>query len=116
MASSANAVATVPDPDQGFVNLSHFASVPGSDMIKKSYPPLVGRVVQPLRVSFDLASLSRKMSQSFLYFHAPVSQPGCVSWLDISLHRSRLLFLIKIKSTINQLISVYGLWRGGIVI
>lgn len=88
MASSAKTVAMVFDPGQSFVNLSHFASVPGSYMIKKSYSPLVGRVVKPLGVSFDLTSLSRKMSKSRL--------------------------LISIKSTIiNQVVIVSGLARGG---
>jgi hypothetical protein len=37
--------------------------------------------------------LGRKMSQDFLDFNAPASQPGCVSRLNIALHRSTLLKL-----------------------
>jgi hypothetical protein len=91
MASGANPVAIILDPDQSVINLGHLAAVPGGNTIKKSYPPLVRRVIQPLGVIFNLMSFSKKMSQSFLDFPASASQPRCVSSLNIALHRSSLL-------------------------
>jgi hypothetical protein len=97
LASHADAVARILDPGQGFIDLSHFTAVPGGYTIKESYTSLVGGVVQPFSVTFDLMPLTRKMSQSFLDFHTPASQPGCVSPLNIALHRSGLLPLERIR-------------------
>jgi hypothetical protein len=91
MASGANTVAIILEPGQGVINLGHLAAVPCGDPIKESYSPLVRGVIQPLGVIFYLMSLSKKMSQSFLDFHASASQPCCVSWLNLALHRSGLL-------------------------
>jgi len=91
MARSANPVPIILSPGQGFIDLSHLAAVPGGDTIKESYAPLVRAVIQPLSITFDLMSLTRKVSQSFFDFHPPASQPGCVRWLNIVLHRSSLL-------------------------
>jgi hypothetical protein len=93
MASSAKAVVIIRGPGQRFVNLSHLAAVPGGDTIKETDAPFVCAVIQPLGVILDLVSFARKMSQSFFNFHAPASQPGCVGWLHIVLHRSKLLQL-----------------------
>jgi hypothetical protein len=73
MASSANTVPIIFDPSQSFINLSHLAAVPRGHTIKESYTPLIGVIIQPLGVTFDLMSFSRKMSQSFLDFEAPTS-------------------------------------------
>src|SRR5918993_347899 len=93
MASSAKTVAIILGLSQRFINLSHLATVPGGDTIKKIEAPLVCAVIQPLGVILDLISLARKVSQSFFNLHAPASQPGCVGWLHIVLHRSKLLQL-----------------------
>ena len=91
MARSANPVPIILSPGQGFIDLSHLAAVPGGDTIKESYAPLVRAVIKPLSVILYLMSFTRKMSQSFFDFHPPASQPGCVRWLNIVLHRSNLL-------------------------
>jgi hypothetical protein len=104
MASGANTVAIILDPDQGVINLGHLAPVPGGDTIEKSYSPLVRGVIQPLGVVFNLMSLGKEMSESFLDFHASASQPCRVSWLNIARHRSSLLPLQEnpVKERINH--------------
>jgi hypothetical protein len=110
MASGANTVAIILDPDQGVINLGHLAAVPGGDTIEKSYSPLVRGVIQPLGVVFNLMSLGKEMSESFLDFHASASQPCRVSWLNIARHRSSLLPLQEnpVKERINhQHVEIY---------
>jgi hypothetical protein len=98
MASSAKTVAIILGLGQRFINLGHLAAVPGSDTIKESYSPLVRAVIQPLSITFDLMSLTRKVSQSFFDFQAPVFQSRCVGRFNIALHRSSLLRLKQIPS------------------
>ena len=112
MASSAKAVVIIRGPGQRFVNLSHLAAVPGGDTIKETDAPFVCAVIQPLGVILDLVSFARKMSQSFFNFHAPASQPGCVGWLHIVLHRSKLLQLTQIPVKNSKIISLVGIVDG----
>jgi hypothetical protein len=113
MAGSAKTVAIIVGPGQCLINLSHLAAVPGGDTIKETDSSLIGAVIQPLGVILDLMSLTRKMSQSFFDFHAPVSQPGCVRWLNIVLHRSSLLPLVEnLVKRIFEIISIVGIIDG----
>jgi hypothetical protein len=75
MAGSTNAVSGVRGAAEGLIDLPDLFMIPASQAVEKPEPILIGKVVHPLGVLFDLTSFSLKVLKGCLNALSPLPKP-----------------------------------------